>query len=191
MKGVNFGSAAVIGHIPRDSVGIEIGVWMGGSSEQFLTRARHLHMVDPWAADAYRESDEHGGFRAYLKRYSAKVGGDDAVAFDKYYNAVYDAVVDRFKDQPVTIHRCTSAKFFSEFDGRADWAYLDGSHSFDGCLADLRAAGKLVSFAIFGDDYRAKDGVTLAVDAYIKKTVLTLELLGKTQYMIRVSDSAY
>ena len=190
MKGLNLGVGAIIGCIPQNSVGVEVGVWRGNTSEKLLTRAGHLHLVDPWSTDAYRGSDEHGGFNAYLKRYAGKVGAADVAAFDAYYNAVYDSVVDKLKDKPVTIHRCTSARFFREFDGRADWIYVDGSHSFDGCLADLIAAGELVSFAIFGDDYRAKDGVTRAVDAYIKETGLTLERFGKTQYMIKVSGRA-
>ena len=44
----NPGAALVAGLIPEGSVGVEIGVWSGASSLDFLTRASFLHMVDPW-----------------------------------------------------------------------------------------------------------------------------------------------
>jgi hypothetical protein len=183
MFGRNDGTAAVIQRIPIQSVGVEIGVWKGGSSSKFLTRASHLHMVDPWSVGAYKSSDEHGGFNFYLHRYSKMVGGSGEDDFQGYYDKIYEAVVSEFADKPVTIHRCTSADFFAS-SGPVDWVYVDGSHAFDGCLADLYGAWGIASYAIFGDDYGTKVGVTLAVNSFIADTGLKLDVFGGDQYQI-------
>ena len=44
----NPGASIVAGLIPLGSVGVEIGVWDGDSSVEFLARCSHLHLVDPW-----------------------------------------------------------------------------------------------------------------------------------------------
>lgn len=184
MFGNNKGSDAVVKRIPVGSVGVEIGVWKGESSSKFLTRASHLHMVDPWSVDAYRSSDEHGGFRHYLRRYSQLVGGSHEDSFQKYYDSIHDSVVSKFAGEPVSIYRCSSDKFFEGIACTVDWVYVDGSHAFDGCLADLYGARGIATYAIFGDDYGTKEGVTKAVDTFIADTGLELDVFGKDQYQI-------
>ena len=44
----NPGASIVAGLIPVGSAGVEIGVWDGDSSEEFLERAGHVYLVDPW-----------------------------------------------------------------------------------------------------------------------------------------------
>jgi hypothetical protein len=180
MLGVNCGSREIAARLPLGSVGVEIGVWRGDSSEMFLKRASHLHLVDPWAVTAYE------GDSAYIDRYTGLVGSKDPKAFQALYNTVYEDVRERFRECPVTIHRCTSAQFFAEFLGTVDWVYIDGLHSFEGCLADLRGALRIVRGSIFGDDYGNKPGVMAAVDAFIAETGLTAEVFGGNQYEIRV-----
>ena len=181
MFGKNRGVDAVLPHIPVGSVGIEIGVWKGDSSERFLERASHLHLVDPWSVDAYRDSTEFGGFREFLERY-AKIAGSDESSFQKYYNGVYDSVCSRFAGRPVSIHRQTSRDFFGSFADRVDWVYIDGAHSYEGCLADLKSACKIAA-VIFGDDYGNKPGVTQAINEFLKLGA-DLTLLGSNQYRL-------
>lgn len=188
MFGKNTGARQVLRHLPGDSIGVEIGVWKGLSSEVFLEKAAHLHMVDPWSPAAYLESDEFGSFDDYLDRYSVLTGGSDEASFQHYYDKIYASVAARFADLPVTIHRMTSSEFFKNFDGLADWFYIDGLHSFSGCLADLRGASKICRYAIFGDDYGVKPGVTQAVDKFIEETGLMLERFGADQYLIRICN---
>lgn len=183
MYGSNTGSDETWKRIPQGSIGVEIGVWKGDSSAKFLKRARHLHLVDSWAVEPYSESDEHGGYRAYLKRYAKLVGSSKPADFDAHYESVYQAVKARFKEDPVTIHRCTSAEFFATFSSSVDWVYVDGSHTFDGCLADLRGAHKIARL-IFGDDYGNKPEVKRAVDAFVAETGLQFEPFGLNQYQI-------
>ena len=183
MFGTNKGVDVLLPLIPEHSVGAEIGVWKGQSSAKFLTKARYLHLVDPWSVTAYEDSDEFGDYDAYLSRYSVLVGSRDPKQFQAYYNNVYQTVVNHFAGQPVRIWRETSQAFFQHFIGILDWVYLDGSHSFEGCLEDLRSAA-LITDLIFGDDYGKKPGVTEAVDQFIAESGRTLHVLGDDQYRI-------
>lgn len=183
MFGKNKGVTAILQHIPKDSVGVEIGVWRGDSSEKFLSRAKHLHLVDPWSVRAYVDSDDFGGFDMYLNRYSELTGAATIESFKTYYDGVYESVKSRFSGKPVTIHRCTSSEFFGTFNGHVDWVYIDGDHSEGGCHFDLMGAARISSGYIFGDDYGSKDGVTAAVDRFINETGLPINVYG-TQYKI-------
>ena len=185
MFGKNLGSAKVADLIPVGSVGVEIGVWRGDSTALFLERAQHIHCVDPWSVTAYEDSDEFGDYQKYLDRYSKLVGSSDPREFQKYYDQVYRSVCDRFPSELVTIHRCRSGEFFTRFGFKVDWVYVDGAHSFAGCLADLEGAKRIVKPGgfIFGDDYGNKPGVTDAVYAFASDSFASL---GCNQYMIAV-----
>jgi len=186
MIGQNSGVKKVLTRIPKNSVGVEIGVWQGDSSELFLRHARYMHLVDAWSIEVFRQSDEFGGFQKYLDRYSEIVGGSHESDFELYYESLYQSVRKRFADRPVTIHRCASEQFFNSFNSTVDWVYIDGSHSFDGCLVDLFGAKKIATYAIFGDDYGGKCDVTNAVREFVKRTKLVLLDLGDHQYEIRL-----
>jgi len=177
MGGENKGSYLVAERIPEGSVGVEIGVWRGDSSQLFLERAAHLHLVDPWSLDQYRSGD----FRDFLKRYRHVVGSMDPAAYVDYYQDVYKLVTFRFEAYPVTIHRCTSRYFFQTFTEKVDWVYVDGLHDYENVLADLHGARAILKpgGVIYGDDYGNKPGVKQAVDEYGGA-----ELLGKNQYAI-------
>lgn len=182
MFGKNLAAAETAKRVPVGSVGVEIGVWRGDSTALFLERASHVHLVDPWSVTAYEDSEEFGDYRAYLKRYAALVGSDDPREFQKYYDRIHRSVCDRFPPELVTIHRCTSDDFFRKFSWQVDWVYVDGSHSFGGCLTDLKNAQRIVKPGglIFGDDYGNKPGVTSAVQEFAE----TFEVFGGNQYQI-------
>ena len=186
MYGKNSDSRHTLNRIPPHSVGVEIGVWQGDSSARFLTRASHLHLVDSWSPVPYTHSDEHGTYQNYLKRYSQLVGSEDPADFQKYYDKIYRSVVKRFHDLPVTIHRKSSTEFFDSFDQKVDWVYVDGDHSYQGCLADLRNCLRIVKPGgqILGDDYTNKPGVRRAVDTFVAETGLELNNFYGTQYEI-------
>jgi len=193
MLGKNLGVDETVPRIPLGSVGVEIGVWRGDSSTKFLTRARYLHLVDPWSAAAYEQGGEFTDYASYLAYYSAQVGSADPRRFEAFYDEVFHGVVRRFHNKPVTVHRCTSAEFFAAFKERVDWVYIDGQHGFVGCLQDLRGAKRIIrpGGCIFGDDYgmpnhRRLGGVTAAVDAFIAECDLPLRLLGRHQYAIQL-----
>jgi len=190
MFGHNPGSDETCKRIPKGTVGVELGVWKGESSEKFLKRASHLHLVDPWAVTAYEDSDEFGDYNGYLKRYSKLVGSRNPKDFQKYYDNIYKEVKRKFTDKPVTIHRCTTDEFFATFTDQVDWIYVDALHSFDGCLSDLINSTKLVKIggSIFGDDYSdKKPGVKQAVNKFIETHhFLSFNNFYEDQYEIKV-----
>lgn len=188
MLGKNKGSNETWKLIPPNSIGVELGVWRGDSSAKFLQRAKHLHLVDPWSVVAYEQSDEFGDYDGYLDRYAELVGSRNPSDFQAYYDDIAAAVIARFKNQPVTIHRCTTTEFFSTFTDHVDWVYVDALHSYEGCLSDLHNSLKIVKSGgwIFGDDYGNKPGVVKAVDDFIKHTGLKLDNFYDNQYRIKV-----
>lgn len=174
--------------IPKNSVGVELGVWRGDTSEKFLRRAKHLHLVDTWSVVPYEQSDEFGNYEGYLRRYSKLVGSQDPKDFQKYYDKIAKSVAARFCGKSVTIHRCTTTEFFNEFKDKVDWVYVDALHSFEGCLSDLRNSINILKpeGIIFGDDYGNKEGVVQAVNAFLAETGLKLNNFHATQFEIRL-----
>ena len=194
---INKDSHNIMDLIEPDTVGCEIGVWMGSSSERFLKRRlRKFHMVDAWSVEAYKESAEHGTYENYLERYSEICGGNTEKHFQKHYDNVYKNVCDKFKQYAaVRIHRMHSDEWFENYDGeKLDWIYVDGDHSYEGCLRDLNNALKIVKVGglILGDDYKWSDamygkaGVTKAVDEFCKTNGLLKEKHGQVQFSIRL-----
>jgi hypothetical protein len=188
MFGNNIESSSVLKRIPINTVGVELGVWKGDSSERFLSKAKHLHLVDAWAPESYQESKEHGTYEDFLERYSVLVGSKDPQDFVRYYNKVYEAVKDRFILRPVTIHRMSTREFFDKFKEKVDWVYVDAAHDHDGCYFDLMSSLKIVKpgGSIFGDDYHNKPGVKSAVDQFIADHDLVLNNFYKSQFEIKL-----
>lgn len=189
MIGANKGTDATCKRVPKNSIGVELGVWKGASSEKFLRRAKFMHLVDPWSIVPYEKSDEFGNYSGYLKYYSELVGSDDPSQFQYFYDKIYESVKKKFNGKPVKIHRCTTEVFFDYFIEKVDWVYIDALHSFDGCLFDLRNCLKIIKAGglIFGDDYsKKKPGVKKAVDFFIQETGLTLNNFHSNQYEIKI-----
>ena len=189
MLGRNKGSEETWKRIPKNSIGVELGVWKGDSSEKFLQRAKHLHLVDPWMIEAYKDDpNEHGSYTEYLNKYSKIVKSKNSDDFQMFYDNIYKSVIKRFSNKSVTIHRCTTTEFFKNFHEKVDWVYIDALHSFEGCLTDLRNSLIIIKPGglILGDDYGNKKGVVAAVDTFIKETGLKLNNFYLTQYEIKV-----
>lgn len=188
MFGRNKGAKATAARIPPGSVGIEIGVWKGDSAARFLRRdLAHLHLVDPWSVDAYKQTGEFGDYLGFLNRYMPLVGSNNEAAYQVFYDDIARAVAWRFRKAPVTIHRTTSAEFFKQHIGGApsfDWVYLDGSHAYFNVMDDLICAGQVCRGSIFGDDYGNKPGVTQAVDDYVAQRGCFLDVFAGNQYEI-------
>lgn len=135
----------------RGGVVGEIGVWKGEFSTSILRimRPRKLHLIDPWAFESKYPSRMYGGGKA-------KNQGDmDRIALSVY---------KRFKDTPnVIIHREPSSVALPKFnDSYFDWIYIDGNHSYEFVLADLRMCMTVTRSGgvIAGDDlmWRRREG---------------------------------
>jgi hypothetical protein len=125
-----------------------------------------------------------------LKKYSSSLGIQQTrEGFQKYYDKVYESVKTRFKsNKNVIIHRMDSKKWFDYIDIKFDWIYVDGDHSYEGCLIDLENCLKVLkkNGIIFGDDYGNKPGVVKAVDEFITKHNFKLEVFAHNQFQINI-----
>ena len=75
-----------------------------------------------------------------------------------------------------------------------DWIYIDGNHSYEQCIKDLKNALNIVKPGglIIGDDYGWPDakwqkaGVTKAVNEFVLSNDFGMNRQGMTQYVITV-----
>ena len=194
---VNKDSIHILKDILPNTKGAEIGVWAGNTSMQFLRLGiSELHMIDPWSVEPYKKSKEYKNYDEYLAKYSKILNIEKQdVDFQEYYDAIYSEVYSKCGMDPrVTIHRMTSDEWFDSKPEKLDWIYVDGDHGYEGCLADLENSLKVVKPGglIMGDDYYwpkaswGKEGVTNAVDRFLKRYMLFKERRGETQFVIRV-----
>ena len=194
---VNKDSIHILKDILPNTKGAEIGVWAGNTSMQFLRLGiSELHMIDPWSVEPYKKSKEYKSYDEYLTKYSKILNIEKKdVDFQEYYDAIYSEVRAKCGMDPrVTIHRMTSDEWFDSKPEKLDWIYVDGDHSYEGCLRDLENSLKVVKPGgmIMGDDYYwkharyGKEGVTNAVDRFCKRYMLFKEPRGETQFIIRV-----
>ena len=197
MVGRNTGSDETWQRIPLHSVGVEIGVWRGDTSEKFLRRARHLFLVDSWSVVPYEHSDEHGSYEAYLDRYARMVGSRDPRDFQAYYDWVHDSVASRFREQPVTIRRMPSAEFFASCEpASVDWVYVDGDHRADyvyldamKCFELCKNGGIILFDDYLWDDYKNKDSTKSGIDRFFKEMEGEYEILiNSYQLMIKKNE---
>lgn len=184
--------------IKPNTVGAEIGVWFGNTSTQFLKRnLKKLYMVDPYSVEPYKENSEMT-YQEYLAKYQPITGEFAESGFQKYYDKVYAEINSRFRTfKEVEICRMLSDEWFKKYNNvELDWIYIDGDHSYEGCLSDLENALKAVKTGgfILGDDYGwpnnrwNKPGVTKAVNEFINTNNLANSMFrhGETQFEIRV-----
>ena len=188
MFGGNPGTDQTWYRMKAGSVGAELGVWKGDTTIKFLNAASHIHMVDPWSVQPYLDNENVDKTR-YFSRYSKLVGSDKPEDFQNYYNKIFEGVVKRFKNKPITMHRMTTTEWFEKFDDKLDWIYVDARHDTPGVLEDLHNSVKVLKpgGVIYGDDYGYdKYSVKMGVDQFIKETGLNLNNFYKDQYEIIV-----
>ena len=192
MRGTNQDTTYLVeNNIPVNSVGAEIGVWKAESSMKFLTKAKHLHMVDPWSLEVYKKDDTgwvNRSFNEILKYNSPMTGTETEEGTQAYYEKVYQEVCEKVKGLPATIYRETSDEWFKHFNEELDWIYIDGDHSYEGCYRDLENALKITKDIIFCDDYKVAhhEGVRFAIDDFcINNNLVPVPLYGN-QCMIKL-----
>jgi hypothetical protein len=133
--------------------GAEIGVFVGEYADVLLHVIPKLHLrcVDSWA---WSRAGERGHWNTY---FGSKHHGRPY----KIHQQNYDATLKRLTPYPgAEIMRMLSHEAAALVpDGALDFVYIDAEHTYDACLADLRAwspkvrSGGIVS----GDDYRYVD----------------------------------
>ena len=193
----NADSTSIVKLIAKGSVGAEIGVWKGSTSEKFVKcKPKKLYLVDAWSTGPYIKKAEEEGYdlNKYWSRYAKTTGGRDDASFMEHYNSVYKGVCAKFsKFENVEVRRETSDQFFTTIDDNyLDWIYIDGDHTFTGCYRDLNNAYRVVKEGgiIICDDYpwsnTGKDGVKMAVDTFAKSTRIPIEKFGNSQAVFKL-----
>ena len=84
-------------------------------------------------------------------------------------------------------------------DGYFDIIFIDGDHSYEGCLKDLKQAWTKVKIggSLFGDDYKwgttklGKSGVTRALDAFCDEYKVYPKAFGEIEFEIKVQEDNY
>ena len=191
MVGINSSSIETSKRIPPNSIGAEIGVWKGETSSKFLSVGlKELHLVDAWNLDAWFDVLSEEEKKTVLEKYSKSLGiNKSRESFQSYYDRVYEKVKSKFRsNKNVIIHRIDSKLWFDKIDIVFDWIYVDGDHSYKGCLVDLENCRKVLKNdgMIFGDDYGNKKGVEQAVNEFVLKYGLKLEIFANNQFQINL-----
>ena len=119
--------------MPKNSVCAEIGVFLGNFSAKILkyVEPKQLYLIDPW-------NNDEGMF--YKKITTPTLWTQDVR--DKQYQLVKK----KFNDNPcITIVREKSEIALESFeDNFFDWVYIDGDHSTEAVLKDLKLSLKKV-----------------------------------------------
>lgn len=197
----NTDSVNILNLIELNTIGAEIGVWEGSTSIQIVKHRspKKMYLVDPYSVRGYIPADEANdptfSYEKYYNNYAKLTGGKSEEHFEKYYDGVYNRVVDKFKSyQNVEICRMNSTDWFNSFDGeKLDWIYIDGDHSYTGVINDLENCLKVLkpNGVILGDDYKwgrdgDKGGVKKAVNEFVAKYNYNLEKHGQNQFRIQL-----
>jgi hypothetical protein len=176
----------------------EIGVFEGTFSDVLLsTKPSRLWLIDPWDGISC----------------SGDADGNNVRSVN--LETVYYQLLQKYHDNPnVKLVRGRSPWALSSLetwfdncptpsDGWVDAVYIDGDHSYEGCLADLLTAERYVRAGgwIMGHDYsmnmsKAKNhyefGVKQAVDEFCERRKLKLSAVamdGCMSYAIKVPEA--
>lgn len=155
--------------LPKGGTVAEIGVAEGDFSQTILETAAPevLHLIDPWV---------HQDREDYRTDLNNVADGEQ----DRRFRGVVERFAGAVETGRVIVRRAFSADAVASFgDGRLDWVYVDGLHTEEGVLADLRAYAPKVKQDgfILGHDYtnridarRMGFGVVEAVNRFVAET---------------------
>lgn len=156
----------LLDHLPRGSIGAEIGVHNGDFSAMIM-RSVHpakLHLIDPWK---YEDSE------VYKDAWYGGKAANGQTEMDSRYESVCRRFAKEVAAGMVVVHRGFSNEVLQEFpDACLDWVYIDGNHLYEFVKQDLELSYRTVRAGgyITGDDYGRggwwKGGVTKAVDEF-------------------------
>lgn len=147
----------LLDYLPKNAVCAEIGVCLGDFSEKIIevTRPSQLFLVDVWGDISH-------------------IYKDNLMAENKVHEERYRTVIKKFLYKPeVRYIRSFSSSMLEIFpENYFDWIYVDGDHSYDGCMLDLNIAKRLVKEdgLILGHDHMWKfPGVVDSVKDFVEE----------------------
>jgi hypothetical protein len=128
--------------IPKNGVGVELGVYKGTLSRYILeaNRPQRLHLVDPWWK--------------YEPHWHWAVGDTSSV---RSLGALVIALEEHIAAGRVELHIQDSMRALEGFaDASLDWAYVDSTHAYEQTKAEIALLKRKVKPGgiIAGDDWR-------------------------------------
>jgi hypothetical protein len=160
MKNRRMRWTAALKRLPKDKKirVAEVGVWTGLFSEQLLIHRPllRLYQIDRWKA--YSPEEQEVEQEARMSRYN-QIIFDKAKAENLYRIAKFSKRIKIIENDSVEAAKQISDKHFNLI-------FIDGAHSYIGCLADIKAwLPKVVTGGwIGGHDYPRRPGVKRAVE---------------------------
>ena len=169
----------LMARLPKNAIGCEIGTWEGEFAFHLNTQLKpeKLFLIDPWK---------------FEPQYPRRWYGGGIAKNQNEMTSRYNNVTNNFKDCPnIEIHRGTINTFVDNNivgDQKIDWVYIDGNHSYEFVLNDLRSVYELMSPSgiISGDDLHS-DEVRQAVFDFINENsnnIKNHEIVDRNQFII-------
>jgi hypothetical protein len=183
MRATVHGRMTLLDLLPRNSVGAEIGVFKGDFSAQIIRRVapKRLYLIDPW------RSVTTSSHRKALYGMDNRSQDD----MDDLASQVAERFAAEIRSRRVKILRAPSSEALAAIpDESLDWIYIDGDHTFEGVLEDLRLSYQKVRKGGFicGDDYRLgnwfADGVVRGLHTFLAE-------LGSAVVLVFVIDGQF
>jgi Methyltransferase domain len=115
--------------LPKNSIGAELGVFLGQFSEKIipLVQPKELHLIDPWHT-------ETGEFGEWGKGHN----GGKTLTTARAYEIAQHRVQKVDKNNVARFHKADDIACLATFeDAYFDWIYIDSSHEYHHTKAEL------------------------------------------------------
>lgn len=141
-----------VDELKSDIVMVEIGCFAGGSTEIFLNsgKIKKLYCVDPWSNGFNDQDPEHSNNAEYAE-----------TIFDSRITTKFDNVVKL---------KMKSDSCASSITEKVDVVYVDGDHTYEACLNDIKIAKSILKEdgVICGHDCNMPSVVKAIIDSKLK-----------------------
>jgi hypothetical protein len=174
----------LLSRLPINSIGCEIGVWKGEFARHLynILSPKKMYLIDPWKFEVQYPDRWYGG--------SAAENQDDMSSLYNMVNSIFR------KKSNIEIHRGTIETFLDDYKKNKemlDWAYIDGNHSYEFVLNDLKYVKKCMTpeGIISGDDLQSQD-VQRAVEDFMDveaQNIKNYEVVDENQFIIYLGDN--
>ena len=157
----------LISLLPKNSIGVEIGVWKGQFSKILLdiVQPKMLYLIDPWEGIIP----------------SGDKNGNNVVSIDGPDYFIQNILPEFLFIDNVKVLKTYSSIIQLFPDNYLDWVYIDGDHQYEGVTYDLEVSYPKLKQGgfILGHDYTNKmfPSVVKAVDDFCKKYNLEIEYI--------------
>lgn len=159
--------------LPKEQITAELGVGFGNFSEKIcsITNSKEHHAIDIW-----QEINKTIQGTYFASNYD----------MDKRF----DEVVKKLSKFPAKIYRDLSYNIKKYVTHKSlDWVYIDGDHTYDGCMKDLEAVDPLVKddgFILGHDFCKPKNhqdwGVIESVNDFVQKNKYFLSVVTQEKF---------